>query len=234
MKVTMRPFIFPLILAVLAGCAGKDSPVNEGGVTTAPVEATNENPLKIPAELVTGGARYMGYPFSKKVVYKMTGFPAGQSSEQTVVPTYDAENKAVTLNYQGEPSFTSETYEFRADGMYGTLLGGNEVDPPMLAMAAEPTIGKSWPLKGTLKQGDGMKVNTVVRVDRREKVKVPAGEYDALLLTEEGTISVGTMTFKVSGKGWYVEGIGAVKRTISQTDSAGKTSNITIEAATIQ
>ena len=234
MRVTKRPLIFPLILLALVGCTDKATPVKDGGTTTAPVEASNENPLKIPADLVTEGARFMGYPFSKKIVYKMTGFPAGQSSEQTVVPTYDAAKKAVTINYQGEPSFTSETYELRLDGLYGTLLGGNEVDPPMLAMAAEPTVGKSWPLKGTLKQGEGMKVDTVVRVERREKIKVAAGEYDALLLTEAGTISVGAMTFKVSGKGWYVEGIGAVKRTISQTDSAGKTSNITIEAVTIE
>ena len=129
---------------------------------------------------------------------------------------------------------SSETYELRPDGVYGVSLAGNALEPPLKALPAEVTDGLSWPSTGTLNQGAGIDINTTIRVIGREKVKVPAGEYDALVIAEEGTIKTEGGTLKVTGKAWYVEGIGAVKRLVDQTDPTGKASNITIEALKIQ
>lgn len=176
----------------------------------------------------------MGHPFDKKIVYKVTGFPLGSSSEQTVVPSYDAAKKQLTFSYEGSPSMSSETYELRESGIFGVLLGGSPLEPAAQAFPSEIRDAVTWPNKTTLKQGGGIKIDTTMKIIGREKVKVPAGEYDALAMVETGTVTVEGGTLKVSGKAWYVEGIGAVKRTVDQTDATGQASNITIEALSIK
>lgn len=226
-------FLSPL-LACLIGLAGcTDSETNEPA-PIAPGAPVSSNDIGIPAELVTDGLELMGHPFDKKITYQVTGFPIGSSSEQIVVPSYDADKKQLTFSYEGSPNMSSETYELRPDGVYGVSLAGNALEPPLKALPSEVSDGLSWPSVGTLKQGAGIDIDTTIRVTGREKVKVPAGEYDALVIAEEGTIKTEGGTLKVTGKAWYVEGIGAVKRLVDQTDPTGKASNITIEALKIQ
>jgi hypothetical protein len=223
----------PLLMGLiwLVGCTGTET--NE----PAPVEPSqpvSDTGLGIPAELVTDGLKLMGHPFDKKITYKVTGFPVGSSSEQVVVPSYDADKKQITFNYEGSPSMSSETYELKADGVYGVSLAGNALEPPLKALPSNVSEGMSWPSVGTLKQGAGIDINTTIRVIGREQVKVPAGDYDALVIAEQGTINTEGGTLKVTGRAWYVEGVGAVKRLVDQTDPTGKASNITIEALKVQ
>jgi hypothetical protein len=220
------------LLAALAaaGCVdktGESQPVEPAG---PPVETS----LGIPENLITDGLKWMGYPFEKKVTYKVTGFPVGSSSEQVVVPTFDPGKNQLTFSYSGQPSMSSETYELRADGVYGVSLGGDSLEPPLKALPAKITEGDTWATVGSLKQVNPVKIDTTIKISGRERVAVPAGEFDALVIVETGTIAIEGGTIKVSGKGWYVEGVGAVKRIVDQTDPAGKASNITIEAIKIE
>ena len=220
-----------LLAAVFsAGCVDKTAEPQP--VEQAQPAATNS--LGIPENLVNDGLRWMGYPFEKKVTYKVTGFPVGSSSEQLVVPTFDPEKNQLTFSYSGQPNMSSETYELRADGIYGIALGGDTLEPPLKALPATITDGDTWATVGSLKQIDPVKIDTTIKIEGREKVTVPAGEFDALVVVETGTIAIEGGTIKVSGKGWYVEGVGAVKRIVDQTDPAGKASNITIEAIKIE
>ncbi len=146
----------------------------------------------------------------------------------------DGKNE-LTFNYEGQPSnLPSESYSLDKDGIFGIAAGGDVITPKVKAMPTAITLGDHWPSKGSLKDGT-ISMDTVLTVVRREKVKVAAGEYDAILVTESGTIKVGSSApAKVEGKSWYVDGIGPVKRSITQTDSAGKTSNLLMEATEVK
>jgi hypothetical protein len=234
----MNRSLYLLALALLAGCSGKG-----GGPEPTPSSATTpplveKAGLGIPEELVTDGLKAMGYPFDKTIEYEVTGFPVDSKSTQSMTVTYetksdgqhvDAFNKAV------EPSnLPSESYAIEKDAVYGVAAGGDEISPRVKAMSATPAIGEKWESRGTLKTGD-IVMDTIIKIVGRQQVSVRAGEYDALVMIETGTIKIGANPpTKVEGKSWYVDGIGAVKRTISQTDSSGKTSNLTMGAVSIK
>jgi len=230
--------LYLLALALLAGCTAKNA-----GPKPAPNTATNpplveKAGLGIPEDLVTDGLKAMGYPFDKTIEYEVTGFPVNSKSTQSMTVTFEAkenDQKIITFNYAGEPSnLPSESYVLEKDGVYGFSIGGDEITPKVKAISATPTIGEKWPSKGSLKSGDVV-MDTVIKVVGRQQVTVKAGQYDALVMIETGTIQLEeNPAMKVEGKSWYVDGIGAVKRTISQTDSTGKTSNITMEAVSIK
>jgi hypothetical protein len=225
--------ILPLLVILAAGCTQKGA-TTAGDAPPTPTP-TIEAGLGIPEDVVNDGLRWMGYPFDKKVTYKAVGFPPGSESEQTVVPSYDKDRHELTISYEGTPSnMPSETYHLRADGMFGISLGGDQLEPVLKAISATAQQGETWQTKGVLKQIDPVNISTTLKIGGMEKVTVPAGEFDALVITETGTMSVKDLKLKVSGKGWFVQGIGAVKRTVAQTYSKGNTSNITIEATKIQ
>jgi hypothetical protein len=230
-NVQSRVATLALVVALL-GCG--QSGKQESPTPTEPDKPVEVNPLGIPKPLVNDGLKLLGYPFDKQVEYKVQGFPApGETSDQEAIPSFDKDKNVLTMSYSGAVTMPSEAYELREDGIYGVSLGGNAIEPPMKALPGKVNIGDSWPNKGKIQQG-GVTLDLVVKVVAREKVKVPAGEFDATVLSETGTITGSGVQLKVVGKGWYVDGIGAVKRTVSQTDKAGKTSNFTIEAVAIK
>ena len=226
----LKSLLFVPLFAVLLGCGEKAN----GPKAFEPSQPESSVGIGIPDELVSDGLKWMGYPFEKKITYKVTGFPVGSSSEQVVVPTFDAAKNQLTFSYSGTPNMSSETYEIRSDGIYGIALGGDQLEPALKALPPVITEGDSWTTVGTLKQSTAVKIDTKITIQGKEKVTVPAGEFDALVVVETGTIAIEGGTLTVSGKGWYVEGVGAVKRIVDQTDPTGKTSNITIEALTIE
>jgi len=226
-----------LALAMLAGCSGKKAGP-EPTISTAPPPVADKVGLGVPEELVNDGLKAMGYPFDKSIAYEVNGFPTDSSSTQTMTATFEAKDdgqNVLTFNYAGDPStLPSESYALEKDGIYGIAAGGDEISPRVKAMPAKLAIGDSWPSKGSLQNGNVV-MDTTVKITGRQQVKVKAGDYDALVLVETGSIKVGANApTKVEGKSWYVDGIGPVKRTISQTDSTGKTSNLTMEAVSIK
>jgi len=234
MKVNRSLYFLAFVL--IAGCSGK------GSETTSTTPATTPQPVEkvglgIPEELVTDGLKLMGYPFDKTIVYKVDGFPTGSSSTQTMSTTFEAKaegQNVLTFNYAGEPSnLPSEGYALEKDAIFGVAAGGDEISPKVKAMPATITIGDKWPTKASLQNGK-IVMDTGIKIVGRQQVTVPAGDYEALVVIESGTITVDGKMSKVEGKSWYVEGIGAVKRTISQTDSSGKTSNLSMEADSIR
>jgi hypothetical protein len=229
-------FVILAVAALLGGCGGSTDKSPAATTTSPPI--AEENSLKIPPALVSGALRAMGYPFDKKITYQVTGFPtADDKSTQTVVTTFEVKDgkNLLTMAFDGEPhELPSETYELRTDAIYGVAAGGVNINPPLKALPNDLAPGVGWISKGTLEQAQKILMDTTLRVVGVQHVKVKAGQFDATLIKESGTIKVGgNQSFKVSAAYWYVSGVGAVKRTVSQTDSAGNTSNITIEAISI-
>lgn len=234
----MNRSLFLLSLALLAGCSGKDAVSPDKDPVTAPPPLVEKAGLGIPEDLVTDGLKAMGYPFDKVIEYEVNGFPPGSSSTQTLTTTFEAKEDGqniVTFNYVGEPTnLPSESYALEKDAVYGVAYGGDAIEPKMRAMNSTFAAGDKWAAKGSIQNGT-LLLNTVVKVIGRQKLTVKAGEYDALVIIETGTVKRGSdppVTFE--GKGWYVDGIGFVRKTSTQTDSTGKTSNLTIEAVSIK
>jgi len=100
---------------------------------------------------------------------------------------------------------TKQTWELREDatGLYRTKMGAATIDPPHLLLKPKVTEGDEW--EGTYTQnGSEEKFRRVV--GKAEKVKTPAGEFEAIPVLQtnpddpddEATV-------------WYAEGIGMVK-----------------------
>lgn len=237
MKVTRFSMLGSALLFAIVGCGPKAEAPDKEGTSQTQVEKPG---LKVQGALISEGLKYVGYPFDKKITYEANGLTTtGEKLTEILIPSYESRTDGtglLTFSYDGEPTdLPSETYAVEKTGIYGVSLGGTEVKPRVMALPAVVEIGKTWSGKTTYQQPQTVIIDTTFKIVGREKVKVLAGEYDALLVSETGTLKIGdNPSTKVSGKSWFVSGIGAVKRTMTQTDSAGKTSNITIEAVTIQ
>jgi len=110
----------------------------------------------------------------------------------------------------------SELYFVDATGVYRMKVKDDKIEPPVKALEFPAAKDKSWAVdskvasqvvKGTFKiKGD------------KEKVKVPAGEFEAVLVEGENFEIAGT---KATIRQWFVKDKGAVKLVyvISGTES---------------
>jgi hypothetical protein len=111
-----------------------------------------------------------------------------------------------------------ECYGVESDGVYayersypaGTL----RLDPPQRVLASPMAVGQEWEWTGRL--GD-QEVTLKYTWARRERVKVPAGSYDAMQLYFEGMIppNVQIQTWR-----WFAAGVGMVKEDSLVTQAA--------------
>lgn len=237
------------LAAALVGCnnTGGDKPADatgdtavkseaEGGKETA--EAAGPPMNSVPAEVKTAGYEYYGLDNVQPIEYQIvaTNLPSTETGSATNklikvengVATFVSTKTGTTLASMGD-----EEVEARKDGIYYTKIGGHPVEPPQLVLPAELTAGKSWTTKGkvTAQTQQGLKTfdqNFTYKVAGVEKVKIKAGEYEALKVTAKGEIVVDGQSNKSDMTAWYVKGLGTVKMEIVTTGERKGT--MTIEA----
>ncbi len=98
-------------------------------------------------------------------------------------------------------------YKLNEEGLFRTKQispeGVSTLNPIQLVLASKLDPGSSWSWEAT--EGKGKETAKVVGF---EKVTVPTGTFEALLVQYEGVYNDGTAYFE---KTWFVKGVGYVK-----------------------
>lgn len=100
----------------------------------------------------------------------------------------------------------SELYYVKADGIYRSKVKEDKVDPAVRILQLPAKKGDSWKIDS--KVGTQSVKGEFKLVDDKVKVKVAAGEFDAMLVEGKDLDIAGT---KTSVSQWFVAGKGIVK-----------------------
>ncbi len=108
----------------------------------------------------------------------------------------------------------SETIQVKPDGVYRTKINSNEVKPAVKILELKDgkvaPAGTKWDVASAI-ASQNIKGAFTIKSDK-EKVKVPLGEFDAVLVEGPEFDIAGS---KAAVKYWYVAGKGVVKLTYS-------------------
>lgn len=146
------------------------------------------------------------FPLKKgsKWVYKVA------DQEVTVVASgtekFDKHDGTKLDTLVGGQTKATELVYVAADGVYRAKVSEDKVDPPVKFLALPAKKGDSWKVDSKVK---GQTIKGEFKItDDKAKVKVPAGEFDAVLV--EGT-DLDIAGSKSTIKQWFAPGKGIVK-----------------------
>ncbi len=240
MKINIALVLSAFLAISLVGCSKKpDANVSgtpeDGSAKTAAGPKAAPLPA-VPDKLKHEAFKYYGLENAKPLRYKLVVHEGAK-------PEYGMQTFEYKGLVDGLPQYSvsrtegleilgTEEDEVRKDGVYVKSLSLGTLDKPMLAFPADLKPGKTWSAAYSLDTTQGkMTVKAKFAAVRVEKVKVEAGQYDALLVTaqEESTGPQGST--KIFSKAWYAEGIGTVKMTTTGSSPAQKNITMTVELA---
>jgi hypothetical protein len=99
-----------------------------------------------------------------------------------------------------------ELYTVRADGVYRVKVKDVQVDPPVKTLSFPATKGTTWKIDSKI--ADQTVTGEFKIVEDRAKVRVPAGEFEAVLVEGASVLIAGT---SVSMRVWFVKEVGVVR-----------------------
>jgi len=196
---------------------------------------SKERARSFPSELLHEGARYFGAPFEKEIRYRIDGGGEMITDTRTVrvVNVHDRVAKVEGI-WKGKMAerVGSEVYEIEKDGIYAISIGGVPISPRTLYLPAELTKGKTWTAKYSFQspQMGELDVESKSQVVGKEKIKVPLGTYDAIVISETGTLKGENIRLSVTSRSYFAEGIGIVQFVSTQKgEVAGQPRKIRIK-----
>lgn len=107
----------------------------------------------------------------------------------------------------------SELLAVRADGVYRVKVKDDALKNPVKVLAFPVKLGAAWDIDSGF-GGVDIKGKMTVK-GLREKVKTPAGEFEAVLV-ESSDVEVGGA--KVQMRFWYAKGVGLVRQEFTLTE----------------
>jgi len=156
------------------------------------------------AQAPGGGTDLFPVKKGSKWVYKVA------DQEVTVVASgtekFDKQDCTKLDTMVGGQTKASELVYVTKDGVYRAKVSEDKVDPPVKFLSLPAKKGDSWKVDSKVK---GQTIKGEFKVtDDKAKVKVPAGEFDAVLV--EGT-DLDIAGSKSTIKQWFAPGKGIVK-----------------------
>lgn len=196
-------------------------------------------PAAVDSALKHDAYQYNGLDQTKALKYLFSQVQGQKATEgeQTVTLTKSSASEAdFEVKRTGSLQVLGDqTSRVMADGVYlvSTTLGSPS--KPVMVMPAKVEPGTVWEPVYALEATGGTKVqyDGKARAERIEKVKVAAGEFDALLVTETAKMDNGGNKGTVSSKTWYAKGVGIVKMRMELKDASGKIVTSTVELSDI-
>jgi hypothetical protein len=236
-------------LLLMAGCGpSKQSPVAKEPPKTpadksafkpsasSPDSGPSLDLSELPEELRNDAFAYYG--LGRKGVMKQMVTISGQSEAQEGTMA-----SRLTLVHGGEAFFAMDVtgplarngqqeLVLRKEGLFATKLGNNVLDPPQVELPSPLKPGVTWQteLKVTTADGQSVADKTTYRVAGVEKVKVKAGEFEALRIKGQGTSSIDGKSYDVTLDVWYVRDVGPVKVSFVASRPNEKKQTLAIEA----
>lgn len=210
MMALLRRWSVAGVLALgLAGILAAQEP--KGGTQPPPAPPPKENVKNVK----TDADGYFPLTPKTKWVYKVQD----QSVEVLVDKNEKFKDKTCTKvdTLVSGKVVASELYCVESDGLYRVKVKDDEINPPVRVLALPVQKGSVWEVNSKVGAQGGQLVKGNFRVvNDREKVKVPAGEYEAVLVEGTDMDVAGTRT---TVRLWFVRGIGLVKLTYKIADT---------------
>lgn len=150
------------------------------------------------------------YPLAKGTKWEYEVNVAGQKIEASQEVTEVGEAKKgerAVATIATKMAGQNLTEEMSADdkGVYRHAMQGQKLETPIFAIKYPAKAGSKWNEKLKVM---GQEVDASFEMKDAEKVKTPAGEYDAFPVAM--VIKVGGQT--VTATNWYADGVGIVKQ----------------------
>ncbi|MBS1723267.1 MAG: hypothetical protein JSS66_09980 [Armatimonadetes bacterium] len=225
---------------VLGGCTkGPDTPAGPKGTPPAGSETkggTATGP-SIPADLKHEAYAYNGFERTKGLKYLISRIEGEKPEEGTQVSEFKGlANGAATylVKRQGSLLFMGdEELIVKPDGVYLSSSAAGSPKQPIRVMPAKVDPGTVWDYDYELTTPANGKATFKgkARVEKIEKVKVAAGEFDGLLVVETATMEMSTGKGTVSSKTWYAKDVGVVQMKLEVKDPNGKIVKTSFELA---
>lgn len=244
---TRAPLFVFLALLFAAGCQSP-APAPDAKTDEAPKVATEDkpqgeepaaetpaaDPASIPADVKTDAFDYYGLANAEPVPMEVVADGSPQRTGTQTTKLVQVENGVATYEIARTGSLSAlgtMTLEARKDGIYVKSTSIGEIEGEQLELPTGLTPGKTWKTSLKIKRQDGSMVenDSTFKVVRQEKVKTPAGEFDALLIESTGPMKMEGNESKMSTKGWFVKGRGAVKMSITTTPKGQKPTTMVIQ-----
>lgn len=226
------------LLALLAALAGACQPTAApSGKTGAQGEGEAPAPAAkledVSPEVKTEGAAYLGYPREGVLTYKysqLEGMAAERGEETTKLASTEGGQAVFEITRSNALAMLgSETVELRKDGVYMVKTSLGEINAPALTMPADVKVGSKWSssLELTRPNGDVMSMTISYEALREEKIKVEAGEYETLVISGKGEVSVAPKggekrSSPWSSQLWHAKGVGHVRMMQDAKNSEGE------------
>lgn len=235
-KLVHLSFLIALV-ASIAGCnpEAKATP-GENGKKPEATTPDEQTVVKLSdAEDVGDDLRHEGYQYyglgnDKVLVYDMTMNGTTEEGKQEVkyqglkdgVPTYII-SRIGSLSQLGD-----ETLQLKPEGVLLSETTMGSLNESVIALPQDVAVGKSWSDTRQITRADGkiLEMTSNYKVDKMEKLTVPAGEFECLHIISTGTIKHDGKTDKFTGDIYHAKGIGTVKLSInagSQTEERSGT-----------
>ncbi len=150
------------------------------------------------------------YPLKKdtKWVYKV-----GETTITVKVANSDA-NGATLETLVNDKAVASEIIQAKSDGIFRTQINKAKIEPPVMILKLDggkvAAKGTKWDVNSKI--ADQPVKGSFTITDDKEKVKVPAGEFESVVVNGPDFEIAGT---KTGVKYWFVKGKGVVKLTYS-------------------
>lgn len=243
----LLPLSATLLALVMGGCNPTAKPLEPGpksgnGSTenggkdgsTAPTDASS-----IASELKHDAFSYNGFEGKKKLTYLFSQYkgetpaPGSQTSVmKSATPTVAAFSvkRSGSLDVIGD-----EELEVRTDGVYLVSTEQGSPAEPVRLMPSVVNVGTVWNYDYALTTAGGIKMGFKgkARAEQEVKLKVKAGEFDTMMVSETAEMDKGGTKGTVSSKTWYAKGIGVVQMKMELKDNTGKIVSSTIELSAV-
>lgn len=230
------------IAGLLIGCnppATKTNTPPKGNTENPEAQAVPAaDPSTIPDNLKHEAFHYYGLDAAQEMTYDFdyNGSIRQGTQKATFLGMKDGKAEFKIERTDALTIMGTDKIEVAEDGLYLTELKQQPLEKAVIALPAKVEIGASWPVDQKLLNTDGNDVlsKAVQKVVGQEKIKTPAGEFDCIVVTMEGTLTIQDEKKKetpVSGKAWYAAGVGTVKLSIQSTGPDGKPVSYTITLA---
>jgi hypothetical protein len=150
------------------------------------------------------------YPLKKdtKWTYKV-----GETTITVRVSNVDA-NGATLETLVNDKAVASEVIQVKSDGVFRTQINKAKIEPPVMILKLEggkvAAKGAKWDVNSKI-QDQPVKGSFTI-VEDKEKVKVPAGEFESVVVNGPDFEIAGT---KTGVKYWFAKDKGVVKLTYS-------------------
>ena len=227
-------------LAVLAiGCGNQGAKVQtpapaDGGPKTTSLTAA---PV-LPDSLKNSAYEYYGLGTDKLLTYSVklgSDLVERDGTVQTTLDSVKGDVATFKIERSGEMAELGfETVELDSKGVTTVGLSIGTVKDTSLELPADIALGKEWTAKSSIQKGDTLIATTQSnKAAREEKVTVPAGTFDCLVVLSTGDVmTTGATDSRMNGKSvlsstaYYAKGVGIVKMQVTVKLPNKKTNEI--------